>query len=375
MHTVIMRVLIEHPWQAPPRVNVGQRDVDFVYARQTRIQKLGDWAVGFRPVARVNVDLMHLVNQVPIPVTRPYVMSFEDYCPRVPEDLKAQKPWLGRLEHTLAWLLAQGSCRALMPWSEYARRVSTQQLRAYSFGQTVLDKMTIVPPPVRIRTDRPKSKNAHPKLVFVGREFQRKGGVSVLLAHQRLHDLGVPVETTIISSFGPTPSHYIRIPEKYQDCSAMLSAAGLTHLSHLGDAEVLRLIDDADYLLLPTLHDSYGYSAAEALGGATPVIASGTAAQPDIVDHGVSGWLLPIENDAIGKWVWTGRGNEPGYDDGFNDTVASLAYALTDTVLQHCDLGASVYETMSAQALDVARTRMSDAAVRSQFEQIYEEAL
>jgi glycosyltransferase involved in cell wall biosynthesis len=366
-----VRVLIERPWTAPYRVAVGQQGVDFVYARHTRVRRLGEWTDAFRPVVRSDVDLMHMTNSVPVPARRPFVLSFEDYCPRVPDDRKIT--WL---EHAMARLLANDSCRAIMPWSSYARRQATQQMAAYSFGREVIDKMNVVPPPVRIRTDRPKFRNAQPRLVFVGREFVRKGGVSVVLAHRRLRALGVPVETTLVTTFAPTPRRYIRVPEKYADCSEILASDGLTLQYQLDNEAVLDLIDGSDYLVLPTLHDSYGYSAVEAIAGATPVISTHTAAQPDIIEHGNTGWLLPIENDSVvGKWVWTGRGGDPGYDEAFEATVESLAVAVAETILQHRDMDAASYETMSANALEAARSRMSDDVVRGRVERIYAAAL
>ena len=55
---------------------------------------------------------------------------------------------------------------------------------------------------------------------------------------------------------------------------------------------------DADFLILPTLHDTFGFVAIEALAQGTPVIATATCALPEIIQHDVCGYLLPFDNDA-----------------------------------------------------------------------------
>ena len=82
----------------------------------------------------------------------------------------------------------------------------------------------------------------------------------------------------------------------------------MEHLGSVPNARVLELMEEADYFVLPTFHDTFGYVALEALAGGTPVIATDTCALPEVVEHGRSGYLIPFENDAdVGRWPWISR--------------------------------------------------------------------
>ena len=50
----------------------------------------------------------------------------------------------------------------------------------------------------------------------------------------------------------------------------------------------------ADLLLLPSQTEAFGLVALEALAAGVPVIASRVGGLPEVVEHGVSGYLLPV---------------------------------------------------------------------------------
>lgn len=67
-----------------------------------------EWLAAFIPVRRNDFDLMHSVNSVRATMRRPFVLSFEDYCPRVPDDrYNAHLEWAmaRRLRGKTGWLL------------------------------------------------------------------------------------------------------------------------------------------------------------------------------------------------------------------------------------------------------------------------------
>src|SRR6185295_3816948 len=87
-----------------------------------------------------------------------------------------------------------------------------------------------------------------------------------------------------------------------------VAGPGVVHLQSAPNPRVLKLMEEADYFVLPTLHDTFGYVALESLAGGTPVIASATCALPEVVEHGSNGYLIPFENDPeVGRWPWIYR--------------------------------------------------------------------
>jgi L-malate glycosyltransferase len=67
------------------------------------------------------------------------------------------------------------------------------------------------------------------------------------------------------------------------------------HVAFLGKhASVEELLSYADLFLLPSENESFGLAALEAMAAGAPVIASNAGGLPEVIEHGVSGYLLPI---------------------------------------------------------------------------------
>jgi glycosyltransferase involved in cell wall biosynthesis len=72
------------------------------------------------------------------------------------------------------------------------------------------------------------------------------------------------------------------------------SAARARFLGTISLPELIRLYQDVDLLVLPSIwHESYGLPVAEAMASGVPVVASRCGGLPELVDHGVTGWLVP----------------------------------------------------------------------------------
>ena len=58
--------------------------------------------------------------------------------------------------------------------------------------------------------------------------------------------------------------------------------------------EVVPLLSIADLFLLPSAQESFGLAALEAMACEVPVVASRVGGLPEVIEHGVSGFLHPL---------------------------------------------------------------------------------
>jgi glycosyltransferase involved in cell wall biosynthesis len=213
--------------------------------------------------------------------------------------------------------------------------------------------------------------------VFVGHDYLRKGGPAVLDAHEALRAAGVPVQTTVVSTLRWAPERYIGPPDAaYAQAqhARLATTPGVTHHLGLPNAEALKLMDASDFLVFPTLHDTFGFVSLEAMATGTPVVASATCALPEIVEHGVSGFLLDLDNDdRLGRWAWTYRTDDPGYMTVYRDTMASLAQQIAEHVGGVWAAGPERYAELSAGALQRIDARFGQERMRLALERLYEQ--
>lgn len=366
-----IRIRTGHSYHIDLTVALEQRNATFVKRALTPLARLVSWkwvdAVTFLP--EPGFEAIHTWNAVPFLTRRPYVVTFEDFLPRTPEDRR-----IAWLERDLRERLLHDRCVGIVACSRYAVRQVRKQHGDWARLPELLAKMQVIYPVAAARRASPKPHSDRLRLLFVGRDFMRKGGPAVLRAHGALRAMNVPIETTIVSSLGWSPTDYVGPPDRRYVEEEMrgLAQERVVHHRTLPPAEVHRLMDAADYLVFPTFHETFGFVSVEALAGGTPVIATDTCALPEVVDNGRNGWLLPFENDAIiGKWTWLYRNAEPGYMQAYAEATERLAGSMTARLAQAWE-GRRDYEALSAGALDVARTRFSPEIARDKLERLYE---
>jgi glycosyltransferase involved in cell wall biosynthesis len=366
-----MRIRTGHSYHVYFSIVIGQSNARFVERALTplaRFLRVFKWADAVTFVPEPGFDAIHSWNAVPLLTRRPFIVTFEDFMPRTPDDRR-----IAWLERRLRDHLLSDQCVALVAISDYAMRQFSRQHEGFERLPELLAKTEVIRPVAPLRRLDPKQHSDRLKLLFVGRDFMRKGGPALLRAHARLRRAGVSVETTIVSSLQWSRRDYIGPPDDVYVRHALdgLAAEGVTHLTEAPGGVVRDLMDRADYLVLPTFHETFGFVTIEAMAGGTPVVATNTCVLPEIVQPGRNGFLLPFENDPIvGKWAWIYRTADKNYLDAYEDATRRLADSLVERMLIAFERRAD-FESLSAGAIATMRERFDPATAARRLEALY----
>lgn len=177
----------------------------------------------------------------------------------------------------------------LVTWSRWAKE---SLVKDYGIAE---QRITVIPPGIDLAAwhisepERAATQN-DPKLriLFVGGDFQRKGGTVLLhCAVCRAPDIIVDIVTR-------------------EDVANVAGAAHLTIHRNLkaGAPELLALYRNANMFVLPSLGETFGLSIMEAMAMRLPVVTTNIGAIPELVVDGETGILVPPNspgalNDAI----------------------------------------------------------------------------
>ena len=263
---------------------------------------------------------------------RPFVVSFESYLPRFPAD-HDHGVFARRVR------AARGApARAPRRTSAASPASRTRSTRGGSSGSRRAARATAP-------RSRRRCACATRPCRCAGRAEARLGRAQAAVHRLRLHAQGRPGAAARARAaargrharhddgrLGPqlgarrTTSARAR-PRSSSASMQRISAPGVTHLGNVPNARVLELMEEADYFVLPTFHDTFGYVTLEAAGGRRrPSIATDTCALPEIVEHGRNGYLIPFENDPdVGRWPWISRRRDPHYDEAYEAETERMA--------------------------------------------------
>jgi len=126
-----------------------------------------------------------------------------------------------------------------------------------------------------------------PTILFVGKQWERKGGPLVLQAFRGVR-AAIPDARLMI--VGCTPS----IPA---DSAAGVAIVGrVAKESANGQATLSDLYRGADVFCMPSLFEPFGVVFIEAMLHGLPCIGSDRCAIPEIISHGETGWVVPIDD-------------------------------------------------------------------------------
>jgi glycosyltransferase involved in cell wall biosynthesis len=168
--------------------------------------------------------------------------------------------------------------------SEYLRRsfvndFGLQKNQVCNVGAGPNLDLTQVPPP------RARPRTGTPTILFVGKQFERKGGAVLLEAFRTVRTRVLDTRLVIV---GPT--------------SPPTSEPGIEWLGNLdknqsdGWGRLVAAYRESDVLCLPSLFEPFGISILEAMFFGLPCVGTGEWAIPEMIVDGETGYTVPRDD-------------------------------------------------------------------------------
>ncbi len=192
-----------------------------------------------------------------------------------------------RMANTLNFRLA----RALVGWSHWTARAFIDE-----YG-IAAERVHVVPPGVDTSVWRPEphARSPRPRLLFVGGDFERKGGAALLRAFTEL-GLAERAELHVVTRDEVSPVRGVVVHRGMRN----------------GSEDLRRLYAECDAFVLPTIADCFSIASIEAMAAGLPVAVSDVGGVADIVEDGQTGFLLPPGDDrALGRALTAFVDDEP----------------------------------------------------------------
>lgn len=302
----------------------------------------------------LDYQLIHSFNRIPL-TTKPWIITCESSLPRI---LKTDnfKNGADILKQILIERLGFDNCKKIIAISEYAKNIFVKKNKNIDrkLLDKILNKVEIIHPNVEIKSHTPKKykRGETLRLVFIGNNFARKGGFVVLRLANEAKKRGLPVEFHIVSALNYGSHIYTDHLDnwRYQEDLKLLNLGNITFYETIANQKVIQLLSEGHFQIMPTFHDTYGFSIIEGFSVATPAITTNVCALPEIVHPDKSGYLLKLEVDKNNCWNrMYPRGSQEYWDrlDNAFDNLVAQALNLLQELLDR----PSHYEQLSAGAI------------------------
>jgi len=300
---------------------------------------------------RDGYQLVHSANRIPY-TTKPWIVTFESVLPRT------LASGAERLKKLLRERLVRDNCKKIIAISDYARNKFVSNNADWPLLDRALERLETIHPNVPLVASEPKTRSAGEalRLVFVGNDFARKGGISALRIAEKAGQEGLPVTVHIVSALNYGPGVYTDCTDasRYEEDLKLLDLPNVVFHGTMSNREVLRLLSRSHFQLMATLDDTYGFSVIEGFSVGTPAITTNVCALPEFVRHGENGYLLSMALDQGRNWINLRLRGTPGYWDVLDKAFDDLAEQALQT-LRGILVEPERYDAMSANSLTRVR--------------------
>jgi glycosyltransferase involved in cell wall biosynthesis len=164
------------------------------------------------------------------------------------------------------------------------------------------DKLEVVYPGFPVPEEVQRKPSEKFNFLFVGTDFERKGGFDVIEAFDRVASEREEAQLTLIADpWAEHPDRKIHSwvsPNRQQrllDRLRALEREGRVDRRNAADRRTLmeELYPRADLFVMPSLAEGFGFTNVEAMSLGLPVITSGVGTMREIVDDGETGLVVP----------------------------------------------------------------------------------
>lgn len=330
-------------------------------------------AVAAYPPMR-SFDLAHFVNKIPVALGKPWLVTFESALPRM---FPPNEP----LRRHLRQQLVSPGCLGIVAMSAWALASFKRNNAGWAGLEEVLVKAHVLHPaiPCQAPTPRSLSRGETLRLIFVGNNFARKGGIVALRLAKRALAEGLRLQIHIVSSkmiySGSHTDH--PDPARYRTDLQQLDLPNVTFHGAMNNQQVLELMRTCHLNLLPTLHDTYGFSVLEGFANGLPAITTDICALPEFVFPApmasANGFLLRLPKDDRSCWSHVEDSRSPDYWDMLDQAFESM----TGQALVHLrDLAAAPgqLEQLSRAAIAGVDQRHNPMLLARALDAIYRQA-
>lgn len=185
--------------------------------------------------------------------------------------------------------MALNKASLIISWSEWAARSAIEEY------QVSPQKVRVVPcganfgsPPPREKVLR-KEKSDRCRLLFVGLDWDRKGGEIAFETLLYLHEMGIQAELIVCGCVPPD-----RFSHEYMRVIPFLDKN-----DEMQRRELEMLYLSSDFFFLPTRGEAYGLVFCEASAYGLPVVTSNTGGVSGVITEGKNGYMLPYDARGI----------------------------------------------------------------------------